>query len=257
MCSCALCTLASSVAGTCFVTCCNQCNLIVFVIGFPFKLLDVTSLQTVFFIFSPLCLGCYSLGIEFLQAYIKRAELVNAYMGIRGNDTHMSSSPPPLSSAAVIRRHLVCRLPLPLSAVVCRWLPPVPIIVIVVRCRRCCRGRCLRHHCHRHRCHCRRRHLPPLLPVICLIVVCITTESVTVSSSFVFVSSQPSFLLPTCGGRLAVAMSGHSLIIQASIAVHPTVALTVFFIVIAQSPSSLTSSSIAPSPSLSSSPPSV
>jgi hypothetical protein len=52
--SCALCTLASSVAGTYFVTCCNQCNPIVFVMGFPFKLLEDALLRTVFFILFPL-----------------------------------------------------------------------------------------------------------------------------------------------------------------------------------------------------------
>jgi hypothetical protein len=64
---------------------------------------------------SILCPGCYSPGFEFLRVYTKRAELVFAYMGIRGNDTHimMSSSPLhlitpppplcPLSSAAVVR----------------------------------------------------------------------------------------------------------------------------------------------------------
>jgi hypothetical protein len=46
--------------------------------------------------------------------------------------------------------------------------------------------------------------------VICLIVVCIATESATVSSSSVFVSFQPSFLLPTRGGRLSTLMSGTS-----------------------------------------------
>jgi hypothetical protein len=110
--SCALCTLASSMAGMCFVTCCNQCNLIVFVMGFPFKLLDVASLRTVFFIIFPLCPGCYSPGIEFLRAYTKQAELVYAYMGIRGNDTHMSSTPLHLINPppAVLHRH---RLPPP------------------------------------------------------------------------------------------------------------------------------------------------
>jgi hypothetical protein len=38
-------------------------------------------------------------------------------------------------------------------------------------------------------------HLPPPLPMICLIDVCIATESATISSSSVFVLSQPSFLL--------------------------------------------------------------
>jgi hypothetical protein len=57
--------------------------------GFPFKLLDVAALGTVFFILFPLCPGCYSPGIEFLRAYTKRAEFVYAYMGIRGNDPHM------------------------------------------------------------------------------------------------------------------------------------------------------------------------
>jgi hypothetical protein len=46
--------------GNMFVTCCNQCNPIVFVMGFPFKLLEVASLRTVFFIHFPLCPGCYS-----------------------------------------------------------------------------------------------------------------------------------------------------------------------------------------------------
>jgi len=58
-----------------------------------------------FFILFPFCPGCSSPGIEFLQAYTKRAELVYAYIGIRGDDSHiMSSSPSPLvSSAAVVR----------------------------------------------------------------------------------------------------------------------------------------------------------
>ena len=64
-------------AGTCFVTRCNQCNPMVFVMGFPFKLLEDASLQNVFFILFPLCPGCYSPGIEFLRAYTKRAELVS------------------------------------------------------------------------------------------------------------------------------------------------------------------------------------
>jgi len=46
--------------------------------GFPFKLLDVALLGTVFFILFPLCPGCYSLGIEFLRAYTKQTELVYA-----------------------------------------------------------------------------------------------------------------------------------------------------------------------------------
>ena len=65
------------------------------------------------------------------------------------------------------------------------------------RCRCCC-GHCL----------CRRRcHLPLPLPVICLIVVCIATESATISSSSVFVSLQPSFLLPTRSGRFSLSLS--------------------------------------------------
>jgi hypothetical protein len=35
--------------------------------------------------------GCYSLGIEFLQLFIKRAELVADIVGICENDTHMPS----------------------------------------------------------------------------------------------------------------------------------------------------------------------
>ena len=48
-----------------------------------------------------------------------------------------------------------------------RWWPYRPVVV-VIRHRRCFRGRCL---CRRRCCSC--RHLPPPLPVICLIVVCI------------------------------------------------------------------------------------
>jgi hypothetical protein len=93
-----------------------QCNQMVFVMGFPFKLLEDASLRTVFFILFPLSRSCYSPGFEFLRAYTKRAELVFAYMGIRGNDTHItyydvllpltSHNPPPLcplSSAPVVR----------------------------------------------------------------------------------------------------------------------------------------------------------
>ncbi len=50
----ALCTLAYFVAGTCFVTWWNQRSSVVFVVGFPFKLLVVTLLQTMFLFFIPL-----------------------------------------------------------------------------------------------------------------------------------------------------------------------------------------------------------
>ncbi len=85
--------------------------------------------------------GCYSPGIEFLQAYTKRAELVYAYMGILGNDTHMSSSP-------LLHTYLINpppRCPLPRSSVV----PRLPMSLTQapgaqVRAR-CCGFPCLGH----------------------------------------------------------------------------------------------------------------
>ena len=77
---------------------------------------------------------------------------------------------------------LLCRFPF-----LIRWCPSCPpylplssSLSSVVCCHRHCRGRWLRRHCHHHLSCC---HLPPPLPVICLNVVCIATESVAVSSS--------------------------------------------------------------------------
>jgi hypothetical protein len=68
---------------------------VVFDIGFLFKLLVVTSLQTVFLFFFPLC----PLSVQryqSLRVYTKQAELVPDYVGIFENDTHMLSSSPQL-----------------------------------------------------------------------------------------------------------------------------------------------------------------
>jgi len=59
--------------GNVFCNPCNQCNQIVFVICFPFKLLEDASLRTVFFILFPLCPQLFP-GIEFLRAYHTQSE---------------------------------------------------------------------------------------------------------------------------------------------------------------------------------------
>ncbi len=76
------------VAGTSFVTCWNQCYPFAFVIGLPFKLLDVAAFWTLFWLSAP---SLYTRESQELQAYTKQAEFVRECMGISGNDTHTAS----------------------------------------------------------------------------------------------------------------------------------------------------------------------
>ncbi len=70
-------------AGTSFVTIWNRCYPFVFVMGLPFKLLDVAAFWTVFWLSLA---SLYARNGKALRAYTKWAELVHDSVGISGND---------------------------------------------------------------------------------------------------------------------------------------------------------------------------